>query len=59
MGTLVFVYIIEEVAHAHAQNAPLERLLSIPGLGVVSCRPGSWARSAGWVFDDRLRLGVS
>ena len=35
MGALVFVYIIEEVAHAHAQNAPLEWLLSIPGLGVV------------------------
>ena len=24
MMTLIFVYIIEEVAHAHAQNAPLE-----------------------------------
>ena len=23
MGSLVFVYIIEEVGHAHAQNAPL------------------------------------
>ena len=24
-----------EVAHSHAQNAPLEQFLSIPGLGVV------------------------
>ena len=29
MTTLVFVYIIEEVDHAYAQNAPLERFLSM------------------------------
>ena len=35
MRALVLVYIIEEVAHAHAQNAPLEWFSSTPGLGVV------------------------
>ena len=34
--TLICVYIIEEVAHAHAQNAPLEWFSSIPWLRVVS-----------------------
>ena len=33
---LIFVYIIEDVAHAHVQNTPLERFLSILGLGVMS-----------------------
>ena len=33
---LVFVYIKEEDAHAHAQNTPIEQFLSISGLGVVS-----------------------
>ena len=32
---LIFVYIIGEVAHAHAQNAPIEWFLSTSGLGVV------------------------
>ena len=32
---LIFVYIIEEVAHAHVQNAPFELLMSRTGLGVV------------------------
>ena len=41
MRALIFVYIIEEVAHAHAQNAPLEWFLSTPGLGVV---PGLLSR---------------
>ena len=36
MRALVFVCNIEEVAHAHAQKAPLEGFLSIPGLGIVS-----------------------
>ena len=35
MRALVFVYIIEEVTHAHVQNAPLEWFLSTPGLGVM------------------------
>ena len=35
MRTLVFVYIIEEVAHAHAQNVPLEWFLSVPALSRV------------------------
>ena len=40
MRALIFVYIIEdyiieEVAHAHVQNAPLEWFLSTPGLGVM------------------------
>ena len=35
MGALVFVYISEELAHSHAQNAPLEWFKSEPGLGVV------------------------
>ena len=35
MRALVFVYIIENVAHAHAQNAHIERFSSTPGLGVV------------------------
>ena len=33
---LVFVYIKEEDAHAHAQNTPIERFLSIAGKEVVS-----------------------
>ena len=33
MRTLVCVYTIEEVAHAHVQNAPLGRFLSIPWAG--------------------------
>ena len=46
MRALVFVYIIEEFARAHAQNAPLERFLSVLGLGVVSMllRKISWLR---------------
>ena len=35
MRAHVFVYIIEEVAHAHAQNTPLEWFLSTPGLRVM------------------------
>ena len=35
MRAFVFV-IIEEVAHAHAQNAPLEWFLSTTGLRVVA-----------------------
>ena len=35
MRALLFVYIIEDVAHAHAQNAPLEWFSSTPGLGVA------------------------
>ena len=35
MRTHAFVYFIEEVAYAHAQNAPLKWFLSIPWLGVV------------------------
>ena len=35
MRTIVCVYIIEEVAHAHAQKAPLGWFWSMPGLGVV------------------------
>ena len=35
MRALVFIYMIEEVAHAHAQNAPLEWFPSTPGLGIV------------------------
>ena len=31
----VFVSIIEEDAHTHVQNAPLEQFLSITGLQVV------------------------
>ena len=33
---IIFVYIIEEVAHAYAQNAPLEWFSSTPGLGVMT-----------------------
>ena len=33
--TSIFVYIIEEVAHAHVQNVPLEWFSSIPAIGVV------------------------
>ena len=33
---VIFIYIIEEVARAHAQNAPLERFLSITGLEIES-----------------------
>ena len=36
MRAVVFVYNIEEVAHAHAQSAPFEWFSSTPGLGVVS-----------------------
>ena len=32
MRALVFVKIIEYVAHAHAQNAPLEWFSSTPGM---------------------------
>ena len=32
---LLFVFVIEEVAHAHVQNAPLEGFLSMLGLGVM------------------------
>ena len=35
MRALIFVYIIEEVTHAHAQTAPHEWFLSIPGLEVM------------------------
>ena len=35
MRTLVFVYIIEEVVHAHAQNAPFECFLSVSALSRV------------------------
>ena len=35
MRALIFVYIIEEVAHAHVQYAPLKWFSSTPGLGVV------------------------
>ena len=35
MRAPIFVYIIEEVAHAHAQNAPLEWFSATPGLGVM------------------------
>ena len=34
-GSCIKVYIIEEVAHTHAQNASLEWFWSTPGLGVV------------------------
>ena len=46
MGALVLVYIIEEV-DAHAQNAHLEWLSSIPRLGVVP-RP---LRKICWLID--------
>ena len=36
MRALIFAYIKEEVAHAHAQNGPLERFLSTPVL--ARCR---------------------
>ena len=32
---VIFAYVIEEVAHAHAQNAPLKWFSSTPGLGVA------------------------
>ena len=35
MRAIAFVNIIEEVAHAHVQNAPLEWFLSTTRLGVV------------------------
>ena len=35
MRTLANVYIIEDVADAHAQKSPLERFLAIPGLRAV------------------------
>ena len=35
MRGLVFDYIVEKIAHANAQNAPLELFWSTPGLGVV------------------------
>ena len=35
MRALIFVYIIEEVTQAHAQNAPLEWFSSTFGLGIV------------------------
>ena len=35
MRALIYVYITEEVAHAHAKNAPLEWFSSTPRLGVV------------------------
>ena len=35
MRALVFVKIVEEVAHTHAPNAPLEWFSSTPGLGVM------------------------
>ena len=38
MRALVFVNIIEEVARAHAQVAPLEWFLSTPGLRVLLIR---------------------
>ena len=43
MRALTFVYIIEKVARAHAQNAHLEWFLSTPGLGVVP-----------WLLSDML-----
>ena len=36
MRAPVFVYIIEQVAYAHAQNVPLEWFLSTTGLGAVA-----------------------
>ena len=36
MRALLFVNIIEKVAHAHVQNAHIERFLSTLGLGVVA-----------------------
>ena len=36
MRTVVYAFVIEEVANAHAQNASLERFFSIPGLELVS-----------------------
>ena len=59
---LVFVYFMEGVAHAHAQNAPLEWFLSIPGLGVEPrvlgeicwlCITGDWHS---WLHS--VNLGV-
>ena len=35
MRAVVFVYIIGEVAHAHAQNTALRGFSSTPGLGVM------------------------
>ena len=35
MQALVFVYMIQEVAHAHVQNVSLEWFSSIPRLEVV------------------------
>ena len=35
MRTIVFVYIIKEVAQAHAHNAPLEWFSSTPGQVVI------------------------
>ena len=35
MRPLVFVYILEEVAHTHARNAPQEWFSSTSGLGVT------------------------
>ena len=35
MRAFIFDYIKQEVAHAHAQNAPLEWFSSTPGLGAV------------------------
>ena len=35
MRALIYVYIIQEVPHAHAQNTTLERFSSRTGLGVV------------------------
>ena len=40
LRALVFVYIIEQVAHAHSKNTPLEWFSSTPGLGVAGTLQG-------------------
>ena len=35
MRALIFVYIMKEFAHTHAQDTPLEWFLSTPGQGVM------------------------
>ena len=51
MRTMVFVHIIEEVAHANVRNTPLEWFSSAPGQGVVPRLLSE--RSAGCISGDR------
>ena len=51
MRAMVFVYIIEEVAHANVHNAPLEWFSSAPGQGVAPRLLSE--RSAGCISGDR------